>query len=183
MVVKVLGEISFLRKHQCKREGRGLVTEAKTEKKGAIGRGFQKETGSEGGGVALAQQPRGMQNGTVDWSAGAAGMCIPVAGVPVMLHSRGRRMWEGWFVLWVGGHGDAARQGWGQEDGLGSGAPVDSSAGLLSVPGQPGLEESKRRSNDVGEDSKHSCKPAGCTCEDLGASWYPRAREGALFLW
>lgn len=39
----------------------------------------------------------------------------------------------------VGGPGDAAQEGWGQEDGLGSGAPVDSSAGPLCVPRQPGL--------------------------------------------
>lgn len=31
MVVKVLGEVSFLRAQQCEREGRGLVTEVEIE--------------------------------------------------------------------------------------------------------------------------------------------------------
>lgn len=45
------------------------------------------------------------------------------------------------------GRGILAREGWGQEDGSSSGAPVDSSAGLLSASRAWG--ESKARPDDL----------------------------------
>lgn len=45
------------------------------------------------------------------------------------------------------GKGDSCQEGWGQEDGSSSGAPVDSSAGLLSA--SQGWGESKVRPDDL----------------------------------